>query len=263
MFNKPFSTTGRIRRLELGLTCIVSSFIGIFSYVIIGVGMEGQALAAVLLGYAVYFVNCWFGIAQCAKRCHDLGHSGWMQLVPFFNPFCLLFQDGTPGANEYGPNPKTGAGVQRPVQEPVQREYNAPGAYEQRPVAPSMQTQHMNVGVSQGTIIGAGQPEASGRLTDGNGMTYPLRSGINTIGRRDASSYATTQISTDDRYMSRNHAVIEVSGYGPGLMCVLRFGDNSQVPIVLNGMPLSPGQSVRLSNGDRITLGHTELTFWM
>lgn len=261
MFNKPFSATGRIRRLELGLTCLISLFIVYFSYFIIIVGLAGEMPIVALLGYAVLFADCWFGIAQCAKRCHDLGHSGWMQFVPFYNPFCLVFQDGTPGPNEYGPNPKTGADVQGPVQ----GGYNGPSAYDQRerPMVPSMQTQHMNAGMSSGTIIGTSQPEATGRLTDDNGITYPLQSGVNTIGRKDACSYASTQISTDDRYMSRNHAVIEVSGYGPGLMCVLRFGDNSQVPIVHNDIPLAPGQSARLTNGDRITLGHTKLTFWM
>jgi uncharacterized membrane protein YhaH (DUF805 family) len=47
----------------------------------------------------------WFYLAQGAKRCHDLGNSGWWQLIPFYGVF-LLFQNSEPGVNKYGYNPK-------------------------------------------------------------------------------------------------------------------------------------------------------------
>ena len=47
----------------------------------------------------------WFTYAQGAKRCHDRGHSGWYQLIPFY-VFVLLFGKGEDGENEYGDNPK-------------------------------------------------------------------------------------------------------------------------------------------------------------
>jgi uncharacterized membrane protein YhaH (DUF805 family) len=46
----------------------------------------------------------WFTWAQGAKRCHDLGNSGW-QLIPFY-ALWLLFADGQSGINRYGDNPK-------------------------------------------------------------------------------------------------------------------------------------------------------------
>ena len=39
------------------------------------------------------------------KRCHDLGNSGWFQLIPLYG-FWMIFQDGIKGNNEYGINPK-------------------------------------------------------------------------------------------------------------------------------------------------------------
>lgn len=47
----------------------------------------------------------WFLLAQGAKRSHDLGNSGWYQLIPFY-VLWLLFQDSTYGDNEYGKNLK-------------------------------------------------------------------------------------------------------------------------------------------------------------
>jgi len=47
----------------------------------------------------------WFLWAQGAKRCHDLGKNGWWQIIPFY-VLLLVFQDGQPGLNKYGFNPK-------------------------------------------------------------------------------------------------------------------------------------------------------------
>lgn len=96
MFSKPFSFNGRIRRLEFGLTIIIGE-IG-FLFII---AMTKAADISGLLLLPLY----WIFLAQGAKRCHDLGNSGWYQLIPFYGLW-MLFAKGDDGINEYGPNPK-------------------------------------------------------------------------------------------------------------------------------------------------------------
>ena len=47
----------------------------------------------------------WFIAAQAAKRCHDIGKSGWWQLIPVWN-LLLIDQKGDADENEYGASPK-------------------------------------------------------------------------------------------------------------------------------------------------------------
>ena len=99
-----------------------------------------------------------------------------------------------------------------------------------------------------------------GVLVDNMGSTYALRLGINTIGRSAASSTATIQIATNDRTMSRSHAVIEVSHAGGKTIHILRNGANKN-PSYMNGVLIGQQDQLVLNNGDRIKMGSTELTF--
>lgn len=99
-----FSFEGRIRRRDYWL---ISFGVGLAS------GFAAAfAEAAPVLYLLVLIPLCWINVATGAKRCHDLGHSGWWQLIPFY-PLWMAFQDGEPGSNEYGPNPKAPQATQQ------------------------------------------------------------------------------------------------------------------------------------------------------
>ncbi|QNN40374.1 DUF805 domain-containing protein [Pedobacter roseus] len=99
MFNDPFSFYGRIRRTEYALTIIIYYIFYFFVMVFQNNATFGDWIGIILL-LPIYLV-----ISQGAKRCHDLGKSGWWQLVPFYG-FAMLFSSGDYGPNEYGDNPK-------------------------------------------------------------------------------------------------------------------------------------------------------------
>jgi uncharacterized membrane protein YhaH (DUF805 family) len=101
MFKSPFSFDGRIRRMEYGITFII--YIVVY-LVIMALSATGEGAGAII-SLLLIVPMVWFLWAQGAKRCHDVGRSGWWQLIPFYF-FVLLFQDGDGGRNEYGTNPK-------------------------------------------------------------------------------------------------------------------------------------------------------------
>lgn len=97
MFQAPFSFEGRIGRLEYAVTYITSLTVNL-TILSIQNGLNQLTSLLLLLAFGGFI---WFVLAQAAKRCHDIGRSGWWQLIPFYNLY-LLF--ATPdGDNEYGP----------------------------------------------------------------------------------------------------------------------------------------------------------------
>jgi uncharacterized membrane protein YhaH (DUF805 family) len=106
MFKAPFSFDGRIRRTEYGLSFIIVIITQMLIGALVGVGADDSDPSQALLLYFVLILPVAIFIwAQGAKRCHDLGNSGWWQLIPFYG-FWLLFAEGQPYTNQYGLNPK-------------------------------------------------------------------------------------------------------------------------------------------------------------
>ena len=98
MFKNPFSFEGRIRRTEYGLSVIIYA---VFETIISRLGSETGGVIILILLIPVI----WLLLAQATKRCHDVGNSGWWQLIPLYGLW-LVFQDGDHGPNQYGENPK-------------------------------------------------------------------------------------------------------------------------------------------------------------
>lgn len=100
MFSNPFSFSGRIRRLEYGISFIIVAFLSSLINVLIE---DSYELAWLFLAYIPLY---WFFFAQGAKRCHDMGQSGWFQIIPFY-PLWMIFRKGEAGiSNKHGINPK-------------------------------------------------------------------------------------------------------------------------------------------------------------
>ena len=98
MFTNPFVFYGRIRRKEYALSLLL--FLAVLILIVKQSPHNGRSVYLIAL-----FPLFWFRYAQGAKRCHDLGNSGWWQIIPFYGLW-LLFEDGQIGQNLYGENPK-------------------------------------------------------------------------------------------------------------------------------------------------------------
>ena len=106
-----FSTKGRLRRshyllcwvltyicYQIGnyiLDFFITDFVGLFSQ---GIWTTG-AVFVLLQGIwsATVFI---FFMIQSVRRAHDIGITGWVTIIPIFNPFILTLIDGTKGDNK-------------------------------------------------------------------------------------------------------------------------------------------------------------------
>lgn len=112
-FRKYATFTGRSRRSEYWYFVLFNLMISI------GLFMVGAVFEAASSGsragmfpFDAYALGSFVpSLAVGVRRLHDIGKSGWFTLlgfVPIANIVLLVWlaQDGQPGANEYGPNPK-------------------------------------------------------------------------------------------------------------------------------------------------------------
>jgi uncharacterized membrane protein YhaH (DUF805 family) len=106
--------SGRSRRKEYWMFFLFNTLIGIVLYGA-GLALRANGIGKILLGlYFVYLVAVIIPcLAVSVRRLHDTGKSGWLFLlilIPIVGPIILLvffMVAGNPGANEYGPDPKS------------------------------------------------------------------------------------------------------------------------------------------------------------
>jgi uncharacterized membrane protein YhaH (DUF805 family) len=103
---KAFSFNGRISQIEYFFTT--------FFCIPLILGIQHVNQESILNDFKssplVLFIIplLWLLWAQGSKRCHDIGSSGWMQVVPFYFLW-MLFKNGDAGENKYGVDPKFNA----------------------------------------------------------------------------------------------------------------------------------------------------------
>lgn len=94
-----------------------------------------------------------------------------------------------------------------------------------------------------------------------DGKDYFLQEGQNIIGRKASSSQATVQIETTDRYMSRQHISITVSTLPDGTKKAVLSNYQNKNQTIVDGQEITTGDKIRLTDGDKITMGHTTVVF--
>lgn len=105
--------SGRARRMEYWMFVLFNLIFAIVAAVLdtlIGFASEG-GFGVISSLYSLAMIIP--GLAVSVRRLHDVGKSGWMiliALIPLIGSIWLLvlyFTDSQPGANQYGPNPKS------------------------------------------------------------------------------------------------------------------------------------------------------------
>ena len=155
-----------------------------------------------------------------------------------------------------------------PQQEPIEAHtYYAPP---KRSMADSGETQLAGAGgetVLGGGLSGATQlymptqkTTSTAKLTF-EGNDYPLEEGQNIVGRKGTTSKATVQIATEDRYMSRQHCSITVTTLPDGTKKAVLSNYQNKNLTTVDGQEIETGDEIRLTNGDRVTMGHTTVVF--
>ncbi len=101
MIKSLFSFNGRAKRSEWWGVGIA---VGLLSYAMDPILEGGPSVFMSIIVLALCVLMIWIAIATNTRRCHDLGHNGLWQLIPFYGIW-MGFVKGTTGENEYGPDP--------------------------------------------------------------------------------------------------------------------------------------------------------------
>lgn len=98
---------GRARRTEFWMFVLFNLIFSIIANVL------DYMFGTVYIFSSIYALAMFIpGLAVSVRRLHDVGKSGWMILVSlipvigFIWLLVLFVTEGTPGENQYGPNPK-------------------------------------------------------------------------------------------------------------------------------------------------------------
>ena len=105
--------TGRARRQEYWFFVLFNFIVAIVAMILdnlLGLAMKEVGYGPIYMLYTLAVLLP--SLAVAIRRLHDIGKSGWfffIVFIPIAGPVWLLVlmcTDSTPGANQYGPNPK-------------------------------------------------------------------------------------------------------------------------------------------------------------
>ena len=266
VFGKYANFRGRARRKEYWLFYLFNLLLYIVLSVLIGV-LGGDAMmndgefggAAVLMGLmGLYSLVCILpGLAVSCRRLHDSGRSGayllfvFVPVVGFIFLLIWLIQDGTPGENVYGPDPK-GASAQQaytpPAYEP--QEYTPPvykpQAYEQTEFREATRSVPSAAQKAWTPVLRADSGVFRGR-------SFPV-DGRMSVGRSPGNTVVFPQ---DVTKISRQHCEFTVSS---GRLFVRDLGSTNGT--LINGSRrLTAWETYELKQGDRVSFGTLNDTF--
>ena len=240
---------GRARRSEYWLFTLFNGLICLGATILISVLLL-TALADDRApgGAGVFGVIFWIyglavllpSLAVSCRRLHDIGRSGAYLLFAFIpvvgGIFLLiwLIEDGTPGGNLYGPDPKGRSGM--PGYQPLPQQGGNNGGYAQPPM---WGYNGVPVLRAEGGVFGGRSFQIQGRLS---------------MGRNPDNTVVFPQ---DTQTVSRKHCEFTMNN---GKLFVQDVGSTNGT--VINGSyRLMPGQTVELNPGDRVSLGSMNDTF--
>lgn len=103
MFKNAFLFKGRARRSEFFIAYVI--FMACMYLPAAIMEASDDSPASVVLSVIMMLGGIYFFLSEGTRRCHDLGHSGFWLLIPYYI-FWMLFQNSKVGSNEYGNNPK-------------------------------------------------------------------------------------------------------------------------------------------------------------
>lgn len=115
--------TGRARRAEYWYFALANILIYIALWILNAVPVIRILSSTALFIYGIAMIVP--TVAVSVRRLHDTGRSGWwllIGLIPIVGAIVLLIfyvTEGTPGENEYGPNPKGVAAATPPPAQPA------------------------------------------------------------------------------------------------------------------------------------------------
>lgn len=147
----------------------------------------------------------------------------------------------------------------QPQQEPMEaKTFYAPP---KQPVADNGATQLVGGSFGATQLVMSPKNETAKASLVFGGVSYPLEEGQNIVGRKATTSTANVQIETADRYMSRQHCSITVTTLPDGTKKAVLSNYQNKNLTTIDGQPIETGDTIRLTNGNSITMGHTTVTF--